>query len=252
MPQDKLVKTVPVCEYNNKFLAVLHTHTHTLIIISTQLLLTPGRDQYKCKYCIFTCQQNTSMCGYGSPAQYWHPQLSFSIVFVGCGRAKQPVIVHTRYMFISRQVYLHVSKARVSACPDSPIQSSLRNPGVFGSDIAGSSTAEPSMAVSDGALQCGGWKPHAGSGGLQPAATPWSPSDYTQHDRSAQALAYSSAPTLTADVYMQTLCPSYTMLTYTHAPLLTNFGVSRTGEKKVCARSLTKQDFAKMQMTVER
>ncbi|XP_015228432.1 PREDICTED: POU domain class 2-associating factor 1-like [Cyprinodon variegatus] len=53
---------------------------------------------------------------------------------------------------------------------------------------------------------------------------PWSSSDYSQQDSTAQTLAYPAAPALTADVYMQTLCPSYTMLTYTHTPLLTNFG----------------------------
>lgn len=56
---------------------------------------------------------------------------------------------------------------------------------------------------------------------------PWSSSDYNQQDSTAQTLAYPAASTLTADVYMQTLCPSYTMLTYTHTPLLTNFGVSK-------------------------
>lgn len=66
--------------------------------------------------------------------------------------------------------------------------------------------------------------PPTTSTGLQPGVTPWSSSDYNQQDRSAQTLAYSATPTLTADVYMQTLCPSYTMLTYTHTPLLTNFG----------------------------
>lgn len=73
-----------------------------------------------------------------------------------------------------------------------------------------------------------GWKAAAPatSAGLQHAVTPWSSCDYNQQDRPAQTLAYSATPTLTADVYMQTLCPSYTMLTYTHAPLLTNFGVS--------------------------
>ncbi|XP_044058858.1 POU domain class 2-associating factor 1 isoform X2 [Siniperca chuatsi] len=93
--------------------------------------------------------------------------------------------------------------------------------GIFGSDVA-----EPSTVVSDGGLQCAGWKaaPLATSAGLQPAVTPWSSSDYNQQDRSVQTLAYSATPTLTADVYMQTLCPSYTMLTYTHTPLLTNFG----------------------------
>uniref|UniRef100_A0A3P8S0P0 OCA domain-containing protein n=1 Tax=Amphiprion percula TaxID=161767 RepID=A0A3P8S0P0_AMPPE len=84
----------------------------------------------------------------------------------------------------------------------------------------------PSAAAGDGGLQCSGWKaaPSVSSAGLQPAVMPWSSSDYNQQDQSAQTLAYPATPTLTADVYMQTLCPSYTMLTYTHTPLLTNFG----------------------------
>lgn len=112
-----------------------------------------------------------------------------------------------------------VSEARVCAC---------LNSGIFGSDVAGAPPPEQPTAVSDGGLQCTGWKAAAlaTSAGLQPAVTPWPSSDYSQ-DRTAQTLAYSATPTLTADVYMQTLCPSYTMLTYTHTPLLTNFGVSR-------------------------
>nr|XP_046244352.1 POU domain class 2-associating factor 1 [Scatophagus argus] len=108
-----------------------------------------------------------------------------------------------------------------------PHNQSSYSQGIFGSDIASSSPTEPSaITVSDGGLQCAGWKaaPPSTSVGLQPAVTPWSSPDYNQQDRSAQTLAYSGTPTLTADVYMQTLCPSYTMLTYTHAPLLTNFG----------------------------
>ncbi len=106
-----------------------------------------------------------------------------------------------------------------------------RNSGVFASDVAGALSAEQSVAVSDGGLQCAGWKaaPATSSAGLQPAGAPWSSSDYSQQERSA----YSATPTLTADVYMPALCPSYTMLTYTHTPLLTNFGVSRTGEQKL-------------------
>ncbi|XP_041667368.1 POU domain class 2-associating factor 1 [Cheilinus undulatus] len=102
--------------------------------------------------------------------------------------------------------------------------------GVFSSDAAGGSPSELSPAVSDGGQQCGGWKAAApttasSSGGLQAAVTPWALADYNQQDRSAaQTLAYTTTPTLPADVYMQTLCPSYTMLTYTHTPLLTNFG----------------------------
>lgn len=90
---------------------------------------------------------------------------------------------------------------------------------MFGSDVA----AAPTEPVSDGGLQCSSWKTSAGG-----AAPLWSSSDYNQQDSTAQTLGYQAAPALTADVYMQTLCPSYTMLTYTHTPLLTNFGVSTT------------------------
>uniref|UniRef100_A0A3B4UFN3 POU class 2 homeobox associating factor 1 n=1 Tax=Seriola dumerili TaxID=41447 RepID=A0A3B4UFN3_SERDU len=85
-------------------------------------------------------------------------------------------------------------------------------------------SSEPSATGGDAGLQCTGWRapPPAPGAGLQP----WSSPEYNQQDPSAQPLAY-PATTLTADLYMQTLCPSYTMLTYTHAPLLTNFGVSK-------------------------
>ncbi|KAF7646532.1 hypothetical protein LDENG_00186690, partial [Lucifuga dentata] len=97
--------------------------------------------------------------------------------------------------------------------------------GIFGSEGAGGSSAEPSAAAGDGGLQFSGWRAplKACSAALQPAAPPWSSPEYTQQDPSAQTAAYPSTPALTADVYMQTLCPSY-MLTYTHTPLLTNFG----------------------------
>ncbi|XP_074535847.1 POU domain class 2-associating factor 1 [Halichoeres trimaculatus] len=105
--------------------------------------------------------------------------------------------------------------------------------GIFSSDGAAGSPAEASPAGGEAGQQCAGWKSPASSsssssssgGGLQAAVTPWSLSDYNQQEHSAaQAPAYTTTPTLSADVYMQTLCPSYTMLTYTHTPLLTNFG----------------------------
>ncbi|KAM9853539.1 uncharacterized protein pou2af1 [Aulostomus maculatus] len=98
--------------------------------------------------------------------------------------------------------------------------------GVFGSDVAGSSSVDSSAAANDGELPFVDWKASLASSstGLQPAVTSWASSDYHQPDTSAQTLTYPAAPTLTADVYMQTLCPSYTMLTYTHTPLLANFG----------------------------
>ncbi|KAM4742230.1 POU domain class 2-associating factor 1 [Anableps anableps] len=98
--------------------------------------------------------------------------------------------------------------------------------GGFGSDVASGSPAEQSPGAADEGLQCAGWKasPSVTNAGLQSAVMPWSSSDYNQQDSPAQTLAYPAGPALTADVYMQTLCPSYTMLTYTHTPLLTNFG----------------------------
>lgn len=103
---------------------------------------------------------------------------------------------------------------------------------IYSSEVGASSLSESSPAGSDAGQQCAGWKastPATSSSssvvGLQAAAAPWSSSSYNQQERSAaQALAYTHTPTLPADVYMQTLCPSYTMLTYTHTPLLTNFG----------------------------
>uniref|UniRef100_A0A3B3YNL1 POU class 2 homeobox associating factor 1 n=1 Tax=Poecilia mexicana TaxID=48701 RepID=A0A3B3YNL1_9TELE len=99
-------------------------------------------------------------------------------------------------------------------------------------DVASASPAEQSPGAADRGLQGAGWKPAppTTTSGLQPAVMPWSTSDYNQQDSAAQTLAYPAASALTADVYMQTLCPSYTMLTYTHTPLLTNFGVMAPGQ----------------------
>nr|XP_054598891.1 POU domain class 2-associating factor 1 isoform X1 [Nothobranchius furzeri] len=98
--------------------------------------------------------------------------------------------------------------------------------GSFGSDAAAGSSAELAAAGDEGLL-CAGWKTMSSvtNAAPQPAVMAWSPSDYNQQDPTAQTLAYPAAPALAADVYMQTLCPSYTMLTYTHTPLLTNFGI---------------------------
>ncbi|XP_004076053.1 POU domain class 2-associating factor 1 isoform X1 [Oryzias latipes] len=91
---------------------------------------------------------------------------------------------------------------------------------MFGSDAP----AAPAEPMSDGGLQCSGWKASAAGAASQAAGPLWSSTDYNQQDSTAPTLGYQAAPALTADVYMQTLCPSYTMLTYTHTPLLTNFG----------------------------
>ncbi|KAM9801196.1 POU domain class 2-associating factor 1 [Neosynchiropus ocellatus] len=59
--------------------------------------------------------------------------------------------------------------------------------------------------------------------GPQSTSAHWSASDVVLQDPSTQMATYIAAPSLAADRCMQTLCPSYTMLTYTHTPVLTNF-----------------------------
>lgn len=158
----------------------------------------------------------------------------------GCGRTQQSITIHTRYVFnpdscvwlFPQTLHKPIPVSRVSAC--------FLHSGIFSSDGPTDAAAEASPAGSDAGQQCAGWKAaspattsnsSSGSGGggsgLQAAVTPWPMTDYSQQEHSAaQAPAYTATPALSADVYMQTLCPSYTMLTYTHTPLLTNFGVS--------------------------
>ncbi|XP_077579594.1 POU domain class 2-associating factor 1 [Stigmatopora nigra] len=64
----------------------------------------------------------------------------------------------------------------------------------------------------------------ATSPGIQPATSTRSSIDYNQHVTSAQSTACRVGTALTADVYVPTLCPSYTMLTYTQTPLFRNIG----------------------------
>lgn len=102
------------------------------------------------------------------------------------------------------------------------------NSGTGGCDVPGGASADLLAGVSDEELQCTEWKapPSAAGSGQQAAGAAWSNFDGPQDVPPAQNPAYLVNPTLTADVYMQTVCPSYTMLTYAHTPLLTNFGVS--------------------------
>ncbi|XP_033833132.1 POU domain class 2-associating factor 1 [Periophthalmus magnuspinnatus] len=86
------------------------------------------------------------------------------------------------------------------------------------------SSSESPAALSEG---CSGWRAvPASSCSVQPSLLPWSAPDCSPQDGLAPSQSYSVATALSTgtDLYMQTLCPSYTMLTYTHAPLLTNFG----------------------------
>lgn len=68
---------------------------------------------------------------------------------------------------------------------------------------------------------CTGWIAQTTSTAAFQPLGHWSPADCQQHD-----------PTLPADMYVQPICPSYTvvgpssMLTLAHTPLFTNLGVS--------------------------
>ncbi|KAJ0063639.1 hypothetical protein NL108_004476, partial [Boleophthalmus pectinirostris] len=93
----------------------------------------------------------------------------------------------------------------------------LISPGLF-------SSSESSAALSEG---CSGWRAVPTSGcPVQPTLLPWSAPESNPQDGLAPSQSYSVTTALSTgtDLYMSTLCPSYTMLTYTHAPLLTNFG----------------------------
>ncbi|XP_058490233.1 POU domain class 2-associating factor 1 [Solea solea] len=120
-----------------------------------------------------------------------------------------------------RSLELHSTKTAPSLDEVQRNNQSTSAQAIFGSGAAGSTTAELPAAAEDGPQQCTGWKTPSTATGA--AMTTWSSHEYCQQEPSAQTLAY-PATSLTADLYMQTLCPSYTMLTYTHTPLLTNFG----------------------------
>ncbi|XP_041733742.1 POU domain class 2-associating factor 1 isoform X2 [Coregonus clupeaformis] len=86
----------------------------------------------------------------------------------------------------------------------------------------------PSYAqlVNDGGL-CAGWIAQPAATALQPI-NHWSYPEYLQQ-YDPTTTTTTTLP-LTTDMYMQPMCPSYTvvgpssMLTYTHTPLFTNFG----------------------------
>lgn len=166
---------------------------------------------------------------------YWN-LLSFSAHFLSSCLLLQDVVPHNNQSssqspFAQGTVFRalwNIFQIVTEMCaPAWKSQNRFLNTGNFGFEAASGSSGVPSASAGDG-LQCTGWKapPTATTASFQPAVPPWSSSDYNQPDPSAQTLAYPATPALTADVYMQTLCPSYTMLTYTHTPLLTNIGVS--------------------------
>lgn len=85
-------------------------------------------------------------------------------------------------------------------------------------------TAAPALPGPEEGAVASGWIPQPSASPLQPLAQ-WSPyPDYVSHEGG-------SCP-YTADMYVQPVCPSYTLvgpssvLTYTSQPLITNFAVS--------------------------
>ncbi|KPP69018.1 POU domain class 2-associating factor 1-like, partial [Scleropages formosus] len=108
----------------------------------------------------------------------------------------------------------------------SDIASSKPAPRSLGFSEAGT-TAEERMIVDDGTL-CSGWIAQPAAATLQPV-THWASPEFLPADH--------NAPAYTTDVYVQPVCPSYTvvgppsMLTYTHTPLFTNFGTRPTSSQ---------------------
>ncbi|XP_057694080.1 POU domain class 2-associating factor 1 [Corythoichthys intestinalis] len=94
--------------------------------------------------------------------------------------------------------------------------------GTFRHDVA--SCSQEKSPVCDGEMAQWRASLPVTNPGIQPAITACSSPDYNQQATSTQPPTCLSSPALTADVYVQTLCPSYTMLTYTQTPLLTNIG----------------------------
>lgn len=85
------------------------------------------------------------------------------------------------------------------------------------------------MTMDAGALYTG-WLTQPTATPLQPMSQ-WAPTDYLQTDSAPVPV---SASAFTSDVYVQPVCPSYTvvapssLLTLTHTPLFTNIGVRWT------------------------
>lgn len=89
-----------------------------------------------------------------------------------------------------------------------------------------SQSALNESAVDVGAL-CPGWVAQPSSTATFQPLGHWAPPEYFQHEQSISTL-----PSLTSDMYVQPVCPSYavvgpsSVLTLAHAPLFTNLGVS--------------------------
>ncbi|KAK3560656.1 hypothetical protein QTP86_014508, partial [Hemibagrus guttatus] len=79
-------------------------------------------------------------------------------------------------------------------------------------------------SVDVGAL-CPGWVAQPSSTAAFQPLGHWAPPEYFQHEQS-----HSTLPSLTSDMYVQPVCPSYavvgpsSVLTLAHAPLFTNLG----------------------------
>lgn len=111
-----------------------------------------------------------------------------------------------------------------------PQDCTFLTPGLFvcegSSGFPGSTqSALNESAVDVGAL-CPGWVAQPSSTAAFQPLGHWAPPEYFQHEQSLSTL-----PSLTSDMYVQPVCPSYavvgpsSVLTLAHAPLFTNLGV---------------------------
>ncbi|KAL6470956.1 hypothetical protein MHYP_G00196060 [Metynnis hypsauchen] len=93
------------------------------------------------------------------------------------------------------------------------------------SGLLGTNQSAPNESTVDVGALCPGWVTQpSNSAAFQPLSH-WAPPEYLHHDP-----ALATLPSLTTDMYVQPMCPSYTvvgpssMLTLTHTPLFTNLG----------------------------
>ncbi|XP_064424757.1 POU domain class 2-associating factor 1 [Latimeria chalumnae] len=110
--------------------------------------------------------------------------------------------------------YTNVTTTTAVVLPSLPLStySAIGQPSFVETD--GAAVSVP--IVEDGTL-CTSWIPQPSSAALQPLTQWASCPDYIPHE-SAVSCPY------TTDMYVQPVCPSYTVVGYTSQPVLTNFG----------------------------
>ncbi|KAI4905173.1 hypothetical protein NFI96_013895, partial [Prochilodus magdalenae] len=99
------------------------------------------------------------------------------------------------------------------------------SPLVGSSGLLGTNQSSQNESTVDVGALCPGWVTQPSSSAAFQPLSHWAPPEYLHHDTAIPTL-----PSLTTDLYVQPVCPSYTvmgpssMLTLTHTPLFTNLG----------------------------